>query len=320
MAEEFKRRAFMADAGEPLLVAPDPCEAVMRLQMWLTATQMDPDNVLVSPLCSVPVPLYLDSPVDGHRWASVDPSTMWHPLFWLPPRIAGRYSYPGAENEPDEHEDDETWLVRLALELSASGLYDQATGTWLDVLALAGLDADAPADQERVQRWLDGEPDEALDGIDLSEYTESPVDPHWALEAAVDQLVGVQIIAWALNSESLLESCRDLISERDSAELETSVNVAAMLAALAAESFNSFPETIDDAAGDDGEELVDHTDAEHDWWTAVAGSVKQAATSDELFVEYVPAMMERLTKISADFLPLAEAFARREEQELEPIA
>jgi len=68
-------------------------------------------------LIAYPVPVYPAewSKRDGvqrKRWAGVTPEWMWHPMMWLPEIL-----------QPREGENEDTYAIRLALELTESGVY-----------------------------------------------------------------------------------------------------------------------------------------------------------------------------------------------------
>jgi hypothetical protein len=134
-----------------------------RVDEFCRATGLNPDDVILSRFCVSPVPLYPVSWPEGHRrWAGLRPEALWHPLFWLSPELAGRY-----QDVDDNAEDDDAWVMRVAVEMDARGLFDADSGSWVDVLALYGLDVDDPADVERIRRWLAGVDDPILDNIEL---------------------------------------------------------------------------------------------------------------------------------------------------------
>ena len=100
-------------------------------------------------------------------------------------------------------EDDDTWAVRVCLELSASGLYDAESGTWLDVLARYGLDVDDPTTLDRIRSWQAGASDPVLDTIDLSDLVDID-DRHWALETAIALMGDLKPASWALLANDML--------------------------------------------------------------------------------------------------------------------
>jgi hypothetical protein len=205
---EIRRRAFILEPGESLLLAQSCLEVALRYGMWQRFTQLPADVIVSNAITATPLVNY---PLEGHPaqvWAQVNPASLWHPLMWLPERLAGRYDILDADGQTFA-EDDDTWAVRVALELSASGMYDAETGTWVDVLALYGLDVDDPATLERLRRWQTGGTDPILDVIDLSGEIDLE-DRHWGLETAMDVVGDLRPASWAVLADDLLSTINDL--------------------------------------------------------------------------------------------------------------
>ena len=140
----------MTEPGEPLEVASSTLRSAARYRTWAADTGIGAEWVTPQPLCCVPLPVYPAGwPAGRRRWPGLRPAMMWHPLLWLPERLATRYTLlddaGGRSTEPDD-----VWALRVCLEVQASGLYDADTGSWLDVLSLAGLDGDDPDTATRV--------------------------------------------------------------------------------------------------------------------------------------------------------------------------
>jgi len=215
MIETRRRRTFHVP-GEPLMVTASPMEAATRFDMMKQFTGLSSDELLVTPIVTTPLPCYPEQWPEGRRrWTNVEPAAMWHPLLWLPERVAHRYKViVGDENEATEAdavmESDDTWAVRVCMELSAAGLYNDATGDWLDIMSAVGIDVDNDADVARIEEWLAGEPDEHLDAIDLAPLLDRADDPDWALIEASAWLPSLRVVMWATHAEYLLESVRSL--------------------------------------------------------------------------------------------------------------
>lgn len=168
MPETTRRTTFAKTAdllydgqrGPDVLVLSDsPIELLHRAQEWEEETGAP--SVMTS-LLSIPVPLYLST--DTPRTFSGVPARMlWHPLFWLPPRIAERYQIQGADGL--RVEGDVEWAYRVCLEMAATGMYDPDDESWTDILSLVGLDIEDDIDLARIESWQGGEPDEDLDAI-----------------------------------------------------------------------------------------------------------------------------------------------------------
>lgn len=147
----------------------DPVAFFERIRWFREATGLADEQVVASLLCGVPLPVAERDDLGLiSRWPSASADVLWLPVFWLPEALALRYTVQTEDGERIESDDE--WAIRVAIELTGSGLYDPETGTWLDVLAAHGIDKDAPDTALRVAAWLDGEEDEVLDNIDLSSY------------------------------------------------------------------------------------------------------------------------------------------------------
>lgn len=166
MPQLARRTAFTATTNllyggrrgpDVLLLADSPTELLQRADEWDEDTGGHPS--VLTPLLSIPVPLYI-----GDRpFRDVPAKILWHPLFWLPPRLAERYQVQSPEGMSIE--DDVTWAVRVCLDMTASGVYNPDDESWVDILAMAGLDVEDDIDLARVEAWQDGEPDDDLDGL-----------------------------------------------------------------------------------------------------------------------------------------------------------
>ncbi|MGL5825526.1 MAG: hypothetical protein ACRCYU_12040 [Nocardioides sp.] len=200
--KELTRRPFLTEPGESLLLCRAAVRAASRFREFREASGLPAEAVLTSTLAAVPFPIYPKDP--AQRWTGVRPEFMWHPLMWLPERLAGRYQVRGPETGDLDLEDDDTWSVRLVFELLASGLYDIESGTWIDILATVGLDIDNEVDQARVADWLAGEPDELLDSISLENYFASD-DEQWAYDSAAGLLGSLRGASHALIADDLLD-------------------------------------------------------------------------------------------------------------------
>ena len=158
---------------------------------------------------------------------------LWHPLFWLPRRLAGRYQIA----EDGELESDDAWAVRVALELTISGVYEAASGTWLDVTSGVGVDVGTPEGLRRAADWLAGRPDPGLDAVDLDGLITDTKAPDWAASAAHEMLPGLHQASWALGADSLLDvldGLADDVEQGEMTELAAVAQVASTVAAFGA--------------------------------------------------------------------------------------
>ena len=227
MSTATRRHPFPTNPGEPLLLPRSTVEMAMRQQVWTEATRLDRADQVVTPLVAVPIPLYLalggPEPAPGEydrrrAFPQVAAAVLWHPLFWLPPRLAGRYRFATPEGGLFV-ESDEEWAVRIAIEVSQSGLYDDETGTWLDVMSTVGLDVSDPVDVARIEAWQAGAPDAVLDGIDLSVYTEIE-ERHWALETAAQLVEPLREAAWACCADDLAGLAHETVLRARAGEID----------------------------------------------------------------------------------------------------
>lgn len=187
MSEQAVRRHLLPEAQESLLLCMVALDVPFRFEEFAGITGLADQAIYSTPLLAVPIPRYFDIPEGQRRWKGVNPAVLWHPLFWLPPRVADRYELSDDDGDT-ELEDDDTWAVRVALEMTLSGLYDPADGSWVDILHLAGIDITTVASQARVRAWLNGAADSVLDAIDLSDYLTVNDDPDWAIGSAMQLL------------------------------------------------------------------------------------------------------------------------------------
>ena len=205
---EIRRRAFILEPGESLLLAESSLDVALRYGMWERFTQLPSEVIVSNPITATPL---IDYPAQGHPaqvWPQVNPASLWHPLMWLPERLAGRYQLEDADGYVST-EDDDTWAVRVCLELTLSGMYNVDDGTWVDVLALYGLDIDDPATLDRIRWWQSGESDPILDAIDLSAEIDVD-DRQWALETAVALMGDLRPASWALFANDLLATADEI--------------------------------------------------------------------------------------------------------------
>lgn len=268
---DTRYRPWLTEPGEPLLHASGLTDIASRFSDFCDSTGVDPSRVYSALTVAVPLPVAPPAWGPGlRRWPGTLPTAMWHPLMWLPPRLLGRYELEGPDGSVDV-ESDEAWSVRVALECTAAGMYDESSGMWLDVLSTAGLDIDDPAVVDRVKVWLGGGADDVLDRIDLSSDFDQD-DTHWAVDVVsgglLDQLL---VIARAVTASSLLEVIDD-----DLLPLATVVRYAA--------------DTFDgDSATDDA------------WW--------RAASDDPRVDEQVDEVVSRLRQIRDMYWPELERLA-----------
>ena len=298
----------MTDPGEPLEVASSVLRSAVRHRVWVTDTGIDPEWVKPNPLCCVPLPTYPETwPAGLRRWPRVRTAMMWHPLLWLPDRLATRYTLVD-DNGACSTEPDDIWCLRVCLELQAAGLYDADTGSWLDVLSLAGLDGHDPDTSRRVDNGLTGGGDPVLDRLDLAEHVDRPGDLDWALHAAIDELPAMRVISWVLTAQDLLDACDALTSSGDDEVSRGSGGPPATIAMLAETNLATVP-------GDRGTGLTRRSNSTRAMRKACGGRASgarlQQFTGDEdtLIDTVVREMADRLGGILDTYAPDAAELA-----------
>ena len=159
-------KTFLLQPGDGLLISANIDTYAHHWDAYMEASGVPQGQLTNTPLATVPLPIYPDYWPRGHRrWAGTKPEFMWHPFMWLPPRLAHPTQLADGTTEPFGQ-----WIVRVMMEVVFAELYNPETGEWLDVLASIGIDLDNPIDYLRVEGWLDGDQDAALDNIDLTVY------------------------------------------------------------------------------------------------------------------------------------------------------
>jgi len=275
---DLPRRPWLLDAGEQLLLAPHPVELLLRFEATMRASGLPAGRLLTSPLCAVPLPLADEGlPSVRERWSGIDPAGLAVPVLWLPGRLTERRWRPDDDGRGVVVENNDAWAVRLVYEMQTAGLYDQATGTWHDPLAAAGVDIDTPDGVGRVGAWLAGGTDPALDGIEagLADAVTDWEDPDWAVDLAVETLPRLYLNAHTLGAESLLADLDDLRSEVDAGEC-SSEEASAALSAVAMGGqihFDNLPVELSAPGGESA------------WWQELAAEIGPSATSRESFRE-----------------------------------
>ena len=203
--------------GTSLLLPADLIDYVVDFAQFSQDTGFEGSELVSSPVLSTPLP-----PVGttARRWPA---EMLWHPLAWLPERLAEPMTFEG-QLEPIDG-----WLMRVGFEMQETGCYDPETGTWFDILDYLGIDAEA--DRERLLSWKSGDPDEVLDDFDLDDLIFQIDDPEWSLDAAITMLEPVQLIARGRTGEQLREIVSDAIISPE-LSFEDKVSLLVMTCAL----------------------------------------------------------------------------------------
>lgn len=200
-----KRRGYLSEPGEPLLGIRSGIDLAARFDQFLKDTRIPAEGVVAGVGAAIPLPIYNDALIDSERrWRQVPEAMLWHPMFWLPPRLAGRYELADGSLEPDD-----VWAARVAIESTLAGLYDPESGTWVDVFALVGIDLESLEGSERIKRWCEGGTDPDIESIDLS-----PFFDHEAEEAGLQTALALRS---ATASYSIVEIATELLTFIDDA-------------------------------------------------------------------------------------------------------
>lgn len=307
------RRPSLLEANEPLLLCRSTIQTAMRFRAFSEETGLPSEAILSSTLCAMPLPIYTNFGVGESgrprkRWAGTRAEAMWHPLMWLPPRVAGRYTITDPATGGSRLEDDDLWAIRIAFELTASNLYDPETGMWVDILATVGMNVDDELDLARVQDWLDGYPDEVLDDIDLSSYLD--VEPTWwALEAALAMRDDLEAASWALIADDLLSMADETVNPSNSLTHRDVLLALRSLAGLGESLLGNVPDTTEDGTptGADGESHLAFFARLHDLVDLDGASPEQFVA-----VDFLSQARERLYEVREAFWPHLEALGGEE--------
>lgn len=244
---DIKRRRMLTEPGDTLLLSKSSMDTAFRFTEWQEITGLSPARFTADPVCSVPLPIYTEVAPGARQFATVATEVMWHPLFWLPPRLAGRYNLPTGPDGALEMESTTMWSIRVALELTASGLYNIEDG-WLDVLATVGIDVDNEVDLARVEEWQAGTVDDLLDSIDLDLYLKLEQDPNWALQSALALSEPATHAQWAILADSLLEVVQEAFDPEENTTLDEVRQTMAVAASLAGIQLDEVPTDDEESA------------------------------------------------------------------------
>lgn len=211
-------RTFFTEPGDSLLLSHDPIEAALRTQRVMHSLGVS--NVVASPLTRLPLPFNGGRLPESGRPRSINPSSMWLPLWWLPRTTTALWLLDDGQTEGTN-----VMAVRLCLELEASGLYDPITGLWTDVLAPLGIDTTTEDGVRRIQKWLDGSFDEVLDildekGVEVSGQGRSILDSALWLQAPLYRC------AWHDGALSLVDTLDEVLSVGELAAIRPIADVA----------------------------------------------------------------------------------------------
>lgn len=193
-------RSFQHEPGDALFLPVDVVTLMIRFAEMSQASGIATEHLRVSALVSTPT----FAPGSSIRGLAPDPDFAWYPLLWLPQRFAL------ARGESLDHQ-----MVRIALEMSQSGMYDTVTGEWFDVMAHLGLSVEDTDDLDRIQAWLSGGSDDLLDSFDLDDLLAVREDIDWAFDSATEMLASLTVISMSRASASLGELLEDAMNTTD---------------------------------------------------------------------------------------------------------
>lgn len=327
------RRITIHQPGESLLVSASPVEMALRFRDFQEMIGVANAFLYVSPLVTTPIPVYpasaFDEAVDrpGHRrrWAGVHATAMWHPLTWLTPELAFRRRI----GSTGEWESNDHWVVRLAIEMAAAGLYDESSGAWTDMLSTVGIDIEVPDDLDRVEAWLSGGVDDVIESIDLGSLLVDQSDSDWAIEAAESLLEGIWVVTHSTHAISLLGDAEAIVSTLE-AEVEDSdvwgggetrdaAAKRSLLGSIADETADTSPKRVllivIGLAGDTFANL-DSDSEEGAWWALVEEEVVRIDETDSAaLLRAAQEVARRLAEIRDDLAggQIAEARAMAED-------
>jgi len=323
------RRPFLLEAGEALLVTNDPVRCLINHVSAAKSIGLGQDELAASRMSPMPMPVNAGRPhaaTPRRRLAGVDPRMMWLPVMWLPPRLTERFRFhvigddvvvidPNGYFRGDTHavaapidgrpirtETSDAWVVRVALELEASGAYDMESGSWLDVLDTISINIDDVDNVARVQRWLDGAPDIDLDWLEnnyLDDGWQVPrgEEPAWALRSALAMYPDLLDATWALGTNSMLNIVEDVVqgvSDGGIADAKEAKFIANMVCMLS------------------GSLLRWYTDAEAQWWQQMSRTVESfRGTSNDLVAGPLSEIDGRLSRVREDCWPKMESVSAR---------
>ncbi len=310
----FRRRPFLLEPGDTLLLEPDPIRVMVNFGRFAEETGIPTSNLVTSRLCALPVPTG-----NIRSWPQVRPEATFLPLLWLPPHLAERKSYvigddgfAHAINAVDAgqrevyEESDENWVARVALELTAAGFYDTSSATWLDVMALIGIDLDTDEGLERVRSWLGGASDDDLDllatGLELEGHLRSTTEPDWALNEVIVDRANLVNCAYAAGTEALIDTLVELKAALDAGEanLADAQTLLETVCLGAASWLEDLP--LEETAG---EQSV----SEDEWWIERGANAHDFDGDVSRFVtEHLDVAITRLREINEVVRPLADAY------------
>ena len=197
-------------------------------------------------------------------------------------------------------------MVRVSLELTASGFYDTETATFLDVMDYIHIDVDTNEARKRIKAWLGGRSDDDLDlfatGLELEGHLKSSREPDWALNEVRANYWQLVNCAYAAGTESLIGTLDDLKETISSGRATT--QKAQMIVATVCYAAAMWLEDLPLKANDSQD-----AGSESTWWLARASEAERFDGAMSAFVaNHVDFARARLAEIYEATQPLVEEY------------
>lgn len=229
-----RRRQYLTTPGEGMILSPDLNVFSERFNQFIEDADLGSDDLVSSPVVAFPIPQATRG-TDGAllRWDGINPAMMWHPLFWLPAEVALRVQIRDTEHGEYRVESNDEWLLRVAVQVTAAGLFDVETGTWMDTLAHFGIDIEEPGMLERIDAWNAGGDDPDLDRVNLTWFFEGfSVHDDLAMSILTEAPDYVRA-QWALSADFLGSWIREVrTAEHDEETLKYAATALTLTAAV----------------------------------------------------------------------------------------
>jgi hypothetical protein len=305
-------RTSVNEPGEELITHIAMPDRFDRLAAFRVETGLSAEQIVISRLVSTPMPFYPAVWENGVRWPGVEPTALWHPLFWLG-EISERYvSLDPADTSLEVTESDDAWALRVAFECAARGVYDPETGEWLDMLVDAGIDVRDPAQLSRLVHWTLGDADEELDELSLPPLPASTVhaDIDWAWHSASASVHPLTLVQVARDAQEIATGLVEVLDGWAMGGDEAVYTPAAITNLLFCGSVAFAPL---------GAEEVEWWESLHTWGrikllthgdVGAADVAARAAIDEALNEEWVPLALERAEQIASVYLAEVEAITQ----------
>lgn len=257
-------RQYLREAGEPLLLPVQATEVCARAAQFIADSRGDgvdgfaAADVWIDPALGHPLPRYaVGDDGDLLPWAGIDPTLLWHPLLWLPKRVAlpAKFTFDDGSVEVETLTE---WSVRVMLECMQVGLWDVDQG-WADVWSLAGIDSTADGFRERVLAWQAGGDDAELDAVSLESIFDDQGSSGGIYRKARNLAETVSPVATGTHARFLADAAAELDIDADDLPIAVATIAGAALVTIADEEVLEQLADVYASAleGDGGDSLVD---------------------------------------------------------------